>query len=61
MRRGRWNSRASACTRFAPLRLKKPKLQLWWKFFVRGGAMLLDPLVKGRQIKGKPDVPLFSL
>jgi Asp-tRNA(Asn)/Glu-tRNA(Gln) amidotransferase A subunit family amidase len=21
---------------------------LWWKFFVRGGAMLLDPLVRGR-------------
>jgi Asp-tRNA(Asn)/Glu-tRNA(Gln) amidotransferase A subunit family amidase len=28
--------------------------QLWWKFFVRGGAMLLDPLVRDRQSELSP-------
>jgi Asp-tRNA(Asn)/Glu-tRNA(Gln) amidotransferase A subunit family amidase len=28
--------------------------QLWWKFFVRGGAMLLDPLVRERQSELSP-------
>ncbi len=33
---------------FRPHALEEAR-QLWWKFFVRGGAMLLDPLVHGRQ------------
>jgi Asp-tRNA(Asn)/Glu-tRNA(Gln) amidotransferase A subunit family amidase len=32
---------------FRPQALEEAR-QLWWKFFVRGGAMLLEPLVKGR-------------
>ncbi len=28
--------------------------QLWWKFFVRGGAMLLDPLVRERTAELSP-------
>jgi Asp-tRNA(Asn)/Glu-tRNA(Gln) amidotransferase A subunit family amidase len=32
---------------FRPKALEEAR-QLWWKFFVRGGAMLLDPLVQGR-------------
>jgi len=33
---------------FRPQALEEAR-QLWWKFFVRGGAMLLDPLVRERQ------------
>ncbi len=33
---------------FRPQSLEAAR-QLWWKFFVRGGAMLLDPLVHGHQ------------
>ncbi len=33
---------------FRPHALEEARL-LWWKFFVRGGAMLLDPLVHSRQ------------
>ena len=32
---------------FRPQALEEART-LWWKFFVRGGAMLLDPLVKNR-------------
>jgi Asp-tRNA(Asn)/Glu-tRNA(Gln) amidotransferase A subunit family amidase len=32
---------------FRPQELEKAR-QLWWKFFVRCGAMLLEPLVQGR-------------
>ncbi|MGC2398781.1 MAG: amidase [Acidobacteriaceae bacterium] len=32
---------------FRPTALEEAR-ELWWKFFVRGGAMLLDPLVQGR-------------
>lgn len=32
---------------FRPQALEEAR-RLWWKFFVRGGAMLLDPLVQGR-------------
>jgi Asp-tRNA(Asn)/Glu-tRNA(Gln) amidotransferase A subunit family amidase len=32
---------------FRPQALEEAR-QLWWKFFVRSGAMLLDPLVQGR-------------
>ncbi len=32
---------------FKPQALEEAR-QLWWKFFVRGGAMLLEPLVKAR-------------
>ena len=38
---------------FRPLALEEAR-QLWWKFFVRGGAMLLDPLVRGRQSELSP-------
>jgi Asp-tRNA(Asn)/Glu-tRNA(Gln) amidotransferase A subunit family amidase len=38
---------------FRPRALEEAR-QLWWKFFVRGGAMLLDPLVKGRQSQLSP-------
>jgi Asp-tRNA(Asn)/Glu-tRNA(Gln) amidotransferase A subunit family amidase len=33
---------------FRPHALEEAR-QLWWKFFVRCGAMLLEPLVQGRQ------------
>src|SRR5258707_3910181 len=32
---------------FKPGALEEAR-KLWWQFFVRGGAMLLDPLVRGR-------------
>ena len=38
---------------FRPQALEEAR-QLWWKFFVRGGAMLLDPLVKGREAELSP-------
>ena len=38
---------------FKPQALEEAR-QLWWKFFVRGGAMLLDPLVKGRHAELSP-------
>jgi Asp-tRNA(Asn)/Glu-tRNA(Gln) amidotransferase A subunit family amidase len=38
---------------FRPKALEEAR-QLWWKFFVRGGAMLLDPLVRGRQDQLSP-------
>ena len=38
---------------FRPAALEEAR-QLWWKFFVRGGAMLLDPLVKDRQAELSP-------
>jgi Asp-tRNA(Asn)/Glu-tRNA(Gln) amidotransferase A subunit family amidase len=38
---------------FRPSALEEAR-QLWWKFFVRGGAMLLDPLVRGRQAQLSP-------
>ena len=38
---------------FRPQALEEAR-QLWWKFFVRGGAMLLDPLVAGRQPELSP-------
>jgi Asp-tRNA(Asn)/Glu-tRNA(Gln) amidotransferase A subunit family amidase len=38
---------------FKPHSLEEAR-QLWWKFFVRGGAMLLDPLVKGRHAELSP-------
>jgi Asp-tRNA(Asn)/Glu-tRNA(Gln) amidotransferase A subunit family amidase len=38
---------------FRPRALEEAR-QLWWKFFVRGGAMLLDPLVRGRQDQLSP-------
>ena len=38
---------------FRPKALEEAR-QLWWKFFVRGGAMLLDPLVRGRQSELSP-------
>ena len=38
---------------FRPQALEEAR-QLWWKFFVRGGAMLLDPLVRDRQSELSP-------
>jgi Asp-tRNA(Asn)/Glu-tRNA(Gln) amidotransferase A subunit family amidase len=38
---------------FKPHALEEARL-LWWKFFVRGGAMLLDPLVRGRHAELSP-------
>jgi Asp-tRNA(Asn)/Glu-tRNA(Gln) amidotransferase A subunit family amidase len=38
---------------FRPRALEEAR-QLWWKFFVRGGAMLLDPLVRHRQSELSP-------
>ncbi len=38
---------------FKPQALEEAR-QLWWKFFVRGGAMLLDPLVRGRHAELSP-------
>jgi len=38
---------------FRPQGLEEAR-QLWWKFFVRGGAMLLDPLVRERQSELSP-------
>jgi Asp-tRNA(Asn)/Glu-tRNA(Gln) amidotransferase A subunit family amidase len=38
---------------FKPQALEEAR-QLWWKFFVRGGAMLLDPLVKARHAELSP-------
>jgi Asp-tRNA(Asn)/Glu-tRNA(Gln) amidotransferase A subunit family amidase len=38
---------------FRPHALEEAR-QLWWKFFVRGGAMLLDPLVRERQSELSP-------
>jgi Asp-tRNA(Asn)/Glu-tRNA(Gln) amidotransferase A subunit family amidase len=38
---------------FKPEALEEAR-QLWWKFFVRGGAMLLDPLVKTRHAELSP-------
>jgi Asp-tRNA(Asn)/Glu-tRNA(Gln) amidotransferase A subunit family amidase len=38
---------------FRPHALEEAR-QLWWKFFVRGGAMLLDPLVRQRQSELSP-------
>jgi Asp-tRNA(Asn)/Glu-tRNA(Gln) amidotransferase A subunit family amidase len=38
---------------FKPHALEEAR-QLWWKFFVRGGAMLLDPLVQGRHAELSP-------
>jgi Asp-tRNA(Asn)/Glu-tRNA(Gln) amidotransferase A subunit family amidase len=38
---------------FKPHSLEEAR-QLWWKFFVRGGAMLLDPLVRGRYAELSP-------
>jgi Asp-tRNA(Asn)/Glu-tRNA(Gln) amidotransferase A subunit family amidase len=38
---------------FRPKALEEAR-QLWWKFFVRGGAMLLDPLVRGRESELSP-------
>jgi Asp-tRNA(Asn)/Glu-tRNA(Gln) amidotransferase A subunit family amidase len=38
---------------FRPRALEEAR-QLWWKFFVRGGAMLLDPLVRGRSSEVSP-------
>ena len=40
---------------FRPRALEEAR-QLWWKFFVRGGAMLLDPLVQGRHVGAEPNV-----
>ena len=38
---------------FRPKALEEAR-QLWWKFFVRGGAMLLDPLVQRRHSELSP-------
>jgi Asp-tRNA(Asn)/Glu-tRNA(Gln) amidotransferase A subunit family amidase len=38
---------------FRPKALEEAR-QLWWKFFVRGGAMLLDPLVQRRHAELSP-------
>jgi Asp-tRNA(Asn)/Glu-tRNA(Gln) amidotransferase A subunit family amidase len=38
---------------FRPRALEEAR-DLWWKFFVRGGAMLLDPLVQGRHSELSP-------
>jgi Asp-tRNA(Asn)/Glu-tRNA(Gln) amidotransferase A subunit family amidase len=38
---------------FRPQALEEAR-QLWWKFFVRSGAMLLDPLVHGRTSQLSP-------
>jgi Asp-tRNA(Asn)/Glu-tRNA(Gln) amidotransferase A subunit family amidase len=38
---------------FRPKSLEAAR-KLWWKFFVRGGAMFLDPLVDGHQQKLSP-------
>jgi Asp-tRNA(Asn)/Glu-tRNA(Gln) amidotransferase A subunit family amidase len=38
---------------FRPQALEEAR-QLWWKFFVRGGAMLLDPLTRSRQSELSP-------
>jgi Asp-tRNA(Asn)/Glu-tRNA(Gln) amidotransferase A subunit family amidase len=38
---------------FRPQALEEAR-QLWWKFFVRGGAMLLDPLVRHREAELSP-------
>jgi Asp-tRNA(Asn)/Glu-tRNA(Gln) amidotransferase A subunit family amidase len=38
---------------FRPTALEEAR-QLWWKFFVRCGAMLLDPLVRNRQTDLSP-------
>jgi Asp-tRNA(Asn)/Glu-tRNA(Gln) amidotransferase A subunit family amidase len=38
---------------FRPQALEEAR-QLWWKFFVRGGAMLLEPLVRERQSELSP-------
>src|SRR5882757_749247 len=38
---------------FKPQALEEAR-RLWWKFFVRGGAMLLDPLVRGRHAELSP-------
>ena len=38
---------------FRPQALEEAR-QLWWKFFVRSGAMILDPLVQGRTSQLSP-------
>jgi Asp-tRNA(Asn)/Glu-tRNA(Gln) amidotransferase A subunit family amidase len=38
---------------FRPQALEEAR-QVWWKFFVRCGAMLLEPLAKGRQSQLSP-------
>jgi Asp-tRNA(Asn)/Glu-tRNA(Gln) amidotransferase A subunit family amidase len=38
---------------FRPQALEEAR-QLWWKFFVRGVAMLLDPVIQGRQSELSP-------
>jgi Asp-tRNA(Asn)/Glu-tRNA(Gln) amidotransferase A subunit family amidase len=38
---------------FKPHALEEAR-KLWWKFFVRGGAMLLDPLVRARHAELSP-------
>src|ERR1700761_8016254 len=43
---------------FRPQALEEAR-QLWWKFFVRSGAMLLDPLVKGRTSQLSPTFFVF--
>lgn len=45
---------------FRPHALEEAR-QLWWKFFVRGGAMLLDPLVRGRESELSPTFVDFLL
>ncbi len=46
--------RQGFCVRpFRPQALEDAR-QLWWKFFVRGGAMLLDPLIRGRHSELSP-------
>jgi Asp-tRNA(Asn)/Glu-tRNA(Gln) amidotransferase A subunit family amidase len=42
-----------AVTPFRPQALEEAR-SLWWKFFVRGGAMLLDPVVQGRHADLSP-------
>ena len=53
MQRGRSNSQGFSVKPFRPRALEEAR-QLWWKFFVRGGAMLLDPLVRGRHDQLSP-------
>ena len=45
---------------FRPRALEEAR-QLWWKFFVRGGAMLLDPLVQRRHAELSPTFLDFLL
>jgi Asp-tRNA(Asn)/Glu-tRNA(Gln) amidotransferase A subunit family amidase len=40
-------------TPFRPQALEEAR-ELWWKFFVRGGAMLLDPVVQNRHADLSP-------